>query len=246
VHLSTLGVSNLLILPIIWFRFDLEDPEQVLGMPVASAILVRAPGEDGKPVVRPYTPIAGDDKGHMDLLVKRYEAGKMSKHIHDLKVGDFLDVKGPLPKIQYAPNKWKKIGMIAGGTGLTPMLQVAHEIVKNPADKTEVSFVFANIAEEDILLRKQLDEMAKKHSNFKVHYVLEKPPQGWTGAVGYVNEDIVKKHMPAPSTDSIVFVCGPPPMVAAISGPKAPDYTQGEVDGILKKLNYTKEQVFKF
>ena len=86
-------------------------------MPVASAILVRAPGEDGKPVVRPYTPLAGDDKGHFDLLVKVYEQGKMSQHIHGLKPGQTLDVKGPLPKIAYAPNKWKSIGMIAGGTG---------------------------------------------------------------------------------------------------------------------------------
>lgn len=216
-------------------------------MPVASAVVVRAPiGEDGKPVVRPYTPLAGDDKGHFDLLVKKYEAGKMSKHIHELKLGESLEVKGPIAKIPYQPNKWKKIGMIAGGTGLTPMLQVVHQIVKNPEDKTQVDFVFANIAEEDILLRKELDEMAKKHANFRVHYVLEKPPKGWTGDVGYVTENVVKKHMPAPASDSIVFVCGPPPMVAAISGPKAPDYTQGEVDGILKKLNYNKDQVFKF
>lgn len=100
-------------------RFDLEDPKQELALPVASAILVRAPGEDGKPVVRPYTPLAGDDKGHFDLLVKYYDQGKMSKYIHNLKPGQTLDVKGPLPKIAYAPNKWKSIGMIAGGTGRT-------------------------------------------------------------------------------------------------------------------------------
>ncbi len=31
-----------------------------------------------------------------------------------------------------------------------------------------------------------------------------------------------------------------------ISGPKAKDYSQGEVQGILKALGYTSAQVFKF
>jgi len=39
-------------------------------------------------------------------------------------VGDTLAFKGPLPKYKYAPNIKKEIGMIAGGTGITPMLQV--------------------------------------------------------------------------------------------------------------------------
>lgn len=86
------------------------------------------------------------------------------------------------------------------------MLQVVHQILKNPSDKTQVNFVFANIEERDILLRKELDELTKKHPNFKVHYVLEKPPKDWKGSVGYVSEDVVKKYMPTPSSDSIVFV----------------------------------------
>lgn len=54
-------------------------------------------------------------------------------------------MKGPLPKIEYKPNIKKHIGMIAGGSGITPMLQVAHEILKNPQDQTEVRLIFANV-----------------------------------------------------------------------------------------------------
>jgi cytochrome-b5 reductase len=35
-------------------------------------------------------------------------------------------------------------------------------------------------------------------------------------------------------------------MMKAVSGPKAPDYTQGEIGGMLKKLGYKEEDVFKF
>lgn len=48
------------------------------------------------------------------------------------------------------------------------MLQVIQDVAKNPEDKTEVSFIFANKTEEDIILRKELDDLAQRHSNIKV------------------------------------------------------------------------------
>ena len=85
-------------------------------------------------------------------------------------------------------------------------MQVIHEILMNPKDKTELSLIFANIGEEDILLKDRLDALAKKHSNFKVFYVVEKPSKTWNQGVGYVTEEHVKKYMPAPSNDSLVLV----------------------------------------
>lgn len=143
-------------------------------------------------------------------------------------------------------------------------MQVINHILKNPNDKTQITFLFANIAEEDILLKSQLDELQSKHKNFKVEYVLEKPPKNWNGGVGYVheffdsleilliplfryvNKDLIKKYLPPPSDDHMIMVCGPPGMMNSITGPKAPDYSQGELSGILKEMGYTKEQVFKF
>lgn len=73
-------------------------------------------------VIRPYTPLYDDQKGQFDLLVKKYETGQLSKHFHELEIGDVIDVKGPIKKIEIKENFKKSIGMIAGGTGLTPMV----------------------------------------------------------------------------------------------------------------------------
>ena len=47
-------------------------------------------------------------------------------------------------KSEAQPTEVKKVGMIAGGTGITPMLQLIRQILKNKEDKTEVSLLFAN------------------------------------------------------------------------------------------------------
>ncbi len=68
--------------------------------------------------------------------------------------------------------------MLAGGTGITPMYQVINSILRDPSDRTQLSLVSANVGEDDILLRKELDTLAATHDNFRVYYVLNEPPAG--------------------------------------------------------------------
>jgi len=214
-------------------------------MPTASFILTRAT-IGGKEVIRPYTPIEQTQNGVVKLLIKRYDQGTMSKYISSLKVGDVLDIKGPIPKIKYSANMKENIGMVAGGTGITPMIQVLETIFNNNGDKTQISLIFANTTNVDILLKEKLDEMVKKNKNFKVHYVLSKPGKGWNGSGGHIDEKILKSYLPPPSNKNLIFVCGPPGLMKLVCGEKAPDYSQGKLDGLLAKLNYSSEQVFKF
>jgi NAD(P)H-flavin reductase len=59
--------------------------------------------------------------------------------------------------------------MIAGGSGITPMFQVAQGILRDPRDVTKVFLIYANVTEEDILLRKELEGWARDHpAHFKV------------------------------------------------------------------------------
>lgn len=84
--------------------------------------------------------------------------------------------------------------MIAGGTGITPMLQIIRAIIRgrSKGDKTEIDLIFANVNEEDILLREDLDQLAREDKNFRVHYVLNNPPEKWSGGVGFVTADMIK------------------------------------------------------
>lgn len=43
-----------------------------------------------------------------------------------------------------------------------------YKILQNGVDKTDVFLVYANTSEKDIILKAELDGMAKAHKNFKV------------------------------------------------------------------------------
>ncbi|CAO1613549.1 unnamed protein product [Sympodiomycopsis kandeliae] len=237
------------------FSFAIPD-DTPSGLSVASAVVFRGAGEeglkgpDGKQVIRPYTPIsAPDDKGHIDFLIKKYPNGAMTNHVHDLKVGDSLGIKGPIPKFPYKANEFEEIGMIAGGSGITPMWQVIQQIAGDKSDKTKVTLIYSNKTEKDILLREKFDELAKTDARFKIVYGLDTDgKKGVAAFTGYVTPEVISKHLPAPGkADKVkLFVCGPPPQVESISGGKGPKGSQGELKGLLADAGYQPDQVYKF
>ncbi|KAK6067306.1 NADH-cytochrome b5 reductase 1-like protein 1 [Seiridium cupressi] len=205
------------------YRFNLPTPTSILGLPIGQHISIGAacPQPDGstKEVVRSYTPISGDHQpGYIDLLIKSYPTGNISKHMASLNVGQTIKVKGPKGAFVYTPNMVRHFGMVAGGTGITPMLQIVRAVIRGrpTGDKTQIDLIFANVSPQDILLKEDLDALAKEDSGFRVHYVLDKPPEGWTGGVGYVTADMITKWLPKAAEDVKILVCGPPPMVSGL------------------------------
>jgi cytochrome-b5 reductase len=136
---------------------------------------------------------------------------------------------------QYTPGLTGGLGMIAGGSGITPMYQIINAVLKNPADRTALSLIYANVNPEDILMKTELDALARAHADrFKLYYVLNNPPAGWTGGVGFVSKDHIHEHLPASTHDAKILLCGmtriataqravanrlflgPPPMITAM------------------------------
>lgn len=181
------------------YRFKLPRPTDILGLPIGQHISLAATIEgQPKEVVRSYTPISGDETaGYFDLLIKSYPTGNISKHVASLMVGQTMKVKGPKGAMVYKPNMVRRFGMIAGGTGITPMLQIIRAIIrgrpsKGGNDVTEIDLIFANVNPDDILLKEDLDALAKEDERFRVYYVLNNPPEKWDGGVGFVTADMIK------------------------------------------------------
>lgn len=129
-----------------------------------------------------------------------------------MQLGETVDMRGPLGKFTYARNSHRRLNMVCGGTGITPMWRVIRTVLEDPAEATEISLVFANVTEDDILMREKLDEMANTHEAFSVYYVLSKPHVGWTGGYGYVSQHILEERFGRAQSNYLALMCGPPRM----------------------------------
>ena len=246
-------------------RFATPNTSQPLNLSTCACILAKADlpsqptsaddkeektGEATEVVVRPYTPISTNAQvGCFDLLVKHYPDGLMSQHMLNMPIGSTLSFKHIdfNIKLQYEKFQDKEIGMIVGGTGITPMLQALHAILGDADSKAKVSMLYGSQISSDILGNEMLSKWAADYSDkLSVTHVLSNEPEdsSWEGERGLIDKELIEKHLPAPSLGdgAIIFVCGPPPMYDALSGPRGED----EVKGVLGKMGYSPSQVYKF
>ncbi|MBH0203789.1 MAG: hypothetical protein HP496_16170 [Nitrospira sp.] len=56
------------------------------------------------------------------------------------------------------------------------------------------------------------DEDVREYANFHCYHVLEQPPAGWSQGTGRITEAMLHEHLPPPGSDTVIFLCGPPPM----------------------------------
>ncbi|XP_021720626.1 NADH--cytochrome b5 reductase 1-like [Chenopodium quinoa] len=217
------------------FRFALPSSDSVLGLPIGQHISCRGKDANGEDVMKAYTPTTLDsDVGYFELVIKMYPQGRMSHHFREMREGDYLSVKGPKGRFKYQPGQVRAFGMLAGGTGITPMFQVARAILENPSDKTKVQLIYANVTYDDILLKEELDNFPHSFPDqFSVYYVLNEPPEEWSGGVGFVSAKMIQDHCPEPASDIQILRCGPPPMNKAMAAH-------------LEALGYTSEMQFQF
>ncbi len=89
------------------------------------------------------------------------------------------------------------------------MLQVVRYALFNPGDPTKFSLIYANVNEEDVLLRTELDYLVAMFPyRFRVYYVLNNPPPGWKGGVGFVSKEHIAEYLPGPGSGTKILVCG--------------------------------------
>ncbi len=184
------------------YRFQLNGADQTLNLPIGAHIRVRA-NLNGEDTERSYSPIAYGVHGHFDLYIKHYPQNPsplcFSNYLNTLIPGkDSLEMKGPYSLFPYQPNQYKKIGMLAGGSGITPMWQILNFVRQNiQNDSTEFFIIYANKTEEDIMLKKELDALAQTYpKQIHIFYTLEHIPVNNTSyGQGYITKEVIQQHM---------------------------------------------------
>ncbi|KRZ88943.1 Importin-8 [Trichinella sp. T8] len=237
------------------FRFSLHSADQVLGLGVGQHVHLSAK-INGQLVVRPYTPVSDiNERGSIyfkDTHPLFPEGGKMTQYLDNLKIGDSINIRGPGGLLTYngrgrfaiksskkadpVQKKYKKVAMLAGGSGITPMYQLIKASLADSYDKLEIHLIYANKSEQDILLFEELLNLEMKHpTRFRVWFTIDaRKGKVWTYSIGFINSEIIKEIFPQPSADLLVLMCGPDAMIETACQPN------------LDKLGYARDNRFKY
>lgn len=201
---------------------------------------------NSKSVTRNYNPLSVE-RGYFGqsftLLVKKYPGSKMGTALHALKPGDTVEAKGPNIQWAWSKGKYSEYGFVAGGTGITPIMQALHTILHH--DTATVKLVCFNKSPSDVLLTQDLQSLQKAFgARLTITHVTEAGSvEG--GRSGRVSSALLKELLPPPGAGVWVMCCGRADMTAAVAGPKNKDFTQGEVKGLLAELGYNSDHVWK-
>jgi len=256
-----------------------------LDLPVSSAIVMKVledeqdgndSGKKKRDVMRPYNPISNSRReGSFDILVKIYPGGKAGTYVGQLKAGDAVSFKQTKPnvkKFRYPffdssndDDARNTITMIAGGTGVAPMLQALYPLLETPGDRTRVRLLYGNKSAEDILLRPELDELARRYPDrLRIHYVIGDTAEHTGGTecaggaevcgtesdeyeYGWIDEEKIRRlgfppADPGQDGSSAVWICGVDAMYNSLAGSRLKRITQ---ESTLYRLGYRDDAVWR-
>jgi ferredoxin-NADP reductase/DMSO/TMAO reductase YedYZ heme-binding membrane subunit len=174
---------------------------------------------DGKRVNRSYTIASSPTRGHyVEISVKR--DGLASKWLHaSLKEGDKLKVGAPAGKFFFAGHEAKRVILVAGGVGITPMMAVIRSLTDRGWDG-DMYLLFSVRERKDVIFEQELTHLAARHKNLHVKIAITAPEPGavasgiWDGSTGRLGPQHVEGFIPEPNRGP-VMLCGPDPQMKA-------------------------------
>jgi cytochrome-b5 reductase len=244
-HLSKQGLNDV---PTEMYEFCFELPStwSRLNIPPGAAVAVKA-HINGTDIIRHYTPISRpDSRGSVSLYLKALpDKGVMSRHLFFLRPGDTVQMMGPatFPRMTYAANGAKlypeKMVMLAGGSGVAPMIHLIADVVQRGVS-CQMVLLWGVESERDLVFRQFLDHTQAEHPDkLKVVYCVSATMMAIRA--GHLHMGLIDSHLlhvellPAfrPDDDVTVVICGPQKMSVAMMA-------------ALAHMGYHEDKVFSF
>ncbi|KAH9597349.1 FAD-dependent oxidoreductase 2 [Trypanosoma melophagium] len=209
-------------------RFNLPGALQRSGLKLGQFIAIR--GEwDGRQLIGYYSPITlPEERGTISILA-RGDKGTLCEWISAMRPGDSVEIKAckglriernpDKKQILFKGNVIRQFGLVAGGTGVAPMLQIIRAALERPyVDLTKsIRLIYGTEEYDELTYRSTLQDIARSNPDkFACDFVINNPPEGWTGGVGFVDRPSLQKILQSPSDDLLIAICGPPAMQRAV------------------------------
>jgi predicted ferric reductase len=153
-------------------------------------------------ISHPYSLSAAPTDQYLRVTVK--ELGDHSRILNKVKPGTRVFFEGPYGTFVASRATRGHVVLIGGGVGITPLRALMEEL--DPGK--EIDVLFRASKDEDLVLRHELDELARQ-IGARVHYLVG------SRTIHPMSAKYISEFVPA-FADSDVYVCGPTPLVDAV------------------------------
>lgn len=132
------------------------------------------------PCLRPYSPTHDRSQpGVLELVVKKYEGGLASTHLHSLDVGETLDFRGPLPRYEWQSSNGevREVVLIAGGAGITPLYSLVRGVLSEDPS-ARLHLIWGVNGTRDIIFKRELETLQARHPDrLQITYAVSEPDE---------------------------------------------------------------------
>lgn len=176
---------------------------------------LQVPGEEG--VKRAYSLAnTGNWEGLLEFYIRLRPGGAFSSYLRqDARIGGRLLAHGPQGAFGLHETGLRPRWFVAGGTGLAPLLAMVRHMAEWQEPHPARLFLGVN-EEADVFGVAELDAVAAELPGFGYEVCVWKPGPSWQGRVGTPADAVAAALAEAPEVPD-VYVCGPPPLIDAVT-----------------------------
>lgn len=161
---------------------------------------------------RSYSFSSAPGEPRLSFLIKQVPGGLMSSWLAAQPLGQQVEMTGPLGSF-YLRQVTRPLLFLAGGTGLAPFLSMLEVLVRQGCTQP-VHLVYGVTRDQDLVMLAELDSYTQRLPGFS-YTTCVVDPESHHERKGYVTQHLDLAHWYEGQVD--VYLCGPPPMVDAVS-----------------------------
>lgn len=198
------------------FRLAVDWPA---GFRAGQHVDVRLTAPDGYVAERSYSIASSPtETGFIDIMIERLDGGEVSGFFHEVaEPGDTIELRGPIgAPFTWAPEDGGPVLLVAGGSGVVPLLSMARH---RSAEGAEVPMVLLYSARThaEVIAEAETRAMASADPRFRFLLNLSREAAGNDlFSAGRITADRIEEGLGAlPSPPTSTFVCGSNAFVSA-------------------------------